>query len=68
MDFRHSAEVMERENLFIPSGFDTLNLISELVKGQMLIGPSGEPLLFEDVITVPQANNMAHGSRVLGRL
>ena len=68
MDFRHSAEVMERENLFIPSGFDTLNLISELVKGQMLIGPSGEPLLFEDVITVPQANNMAHGNRVLGRL
>ena len=68
MDFRHSAEVMERENLFIPSGFDTLNLISELVKGQMLIGPSGEPLLFEDVITVQQANNMAQGSRVLGRL
>lgn len=68
MDFRHSAEVIERENLFIPSGFDTLNLIQELVKGQMLIGPSGEPLLFEDVITIPQANNMAHGSRVLGRL
>jgi hypothetical protein len=53
MNFRNSAEVMERENLFIPSGFDTLNLISELVKGQMLIGPSGEPLLFEDVITIP---------------
>lgn len=68
MDFRHSAEVIERENLFIPSGFDTLNLIQELVKGQMLIGPSGEPLLFEDVITIPQTNNMAHGSRVLGRL
>ena len=26
-DFTHKSEVIERENLFIPSGFDTPNLI-----------------------------------------
>lgn len=52
-DFKHRAEVLERENLFLPAGFDTPNLISELVKGQMMVGPSGEALLFEEVITQP---------------
>jgi hypothetical protein len=51
MDFKHRAEILERENLFIPAGFDTPKLISELIKGQMMVSPSGDPLLFEDIIT-----------------
>lgn len=53
-DLTHAAEVLEKENLFLPAGFDTPNLISELVKGQMLVGPTGEPLLYEEVINQPQ--------------
>jgi hypothetical protein len=51
MDFKHRAEILERENLFIPAGFDTPKLISELIKGQMMVSPAGDPLLFEDIIT-----------------
>lgn len=54
-DLPFKAEVIERENLFIPSGFDTPNLINELVKNSNLVGASGEPLLYEEVITIPQA-------------
>ena len=53
-DLPHKAEVIERENLFIPSGFDTPNLINELVKSTTLVGASGDPLLYEEVITIPQ--------------
>ncbi len=53
-DLPFKAEVIERENLFIPSGFDTPNLINELVKSSTLVGASGEPLLYEEVITIPQ--------------
>lgn len=52
-DFPHKPEVIERENLFIPSGFDTPNLIQGLVKDSILVGPSGDPLLYEEVITIP---------------
>lgn len=57
MDFKHKAETLERENLFLPAGFDSPTLISELLKGSgsLLTGPSGDPLLFEEVITQPQA-------------
>jgi len=44
-------EVQERDNLFVPAGFDTPNLIEELVKGSLNVGPEGTPLLFEEVIT-----------------
>lgn len=57
MDFIFNSEVIERENLFIPSGFDTPNLISELIKGSMMVGPTGDPLLYEEVITIPQLNS-----------
>lgn len=43
---------MERENLFLPAGFDTPTLINELSKGQIL-GQAGETLLYEDVIKKP---------------
>lgn len=57
MDFVHSAEVLERENTFLPCGFDTPNLIQELVKGNMMVSASGDPLLYEEVITKPEANS-----------
>jgi len=33
MDLKHKVEILERENLFIPAGFDTPNMIQELIKG-----------------------------------
>lgn len=62
MDFTHRSEVIERENLLIPSGFDTPNLIQELVKG-MILGPNGETLLYEDVITIPQQTAITGSNR-----
>ena len=62
MDFTHKSEVIERENLLIPSGFDTPNLIQELVKG-MILGPNGETLLYEDVITIPQQSSITGSNR-----
>ena len=50
MNNKFKSEVIEKENLFIPAGFDSPALIQELVKGSMFTGPSGEPLLFEEVI------------------
>ena len=57
MGFTQRSEVLERENLFIPAGFDTPNLIQELVKGSMMVGPTGDPLLYEEVITIPQVSS-----------
>lgn len=62
MDFHHKAEVLERENLFLPAGFDTATLINELAKGQ-LIGTTGEVLLYEDVIKKPTQTQ--GGSRMM---
>ena len=47
--FIKQAQVVEKDELFIPAGFDSLNLIRELCKGQ-LTGPDGQPLSFEDVL------------------
>jgi hypothetical protein len=66
MGLPHRSEVLERENLFIPAGFDTPNLIQELVKGSMMVGPTGDSLLYEEVITIPQVSSQI-GSRILGR-
>ena len=42
---------MEKDELFIPSGFDSLNLIRTLEKGNVLTqGPDGQPLSYEDVL------------------
>ena len=57
MDFKHRAEILERENLFIPAGFDSPTLIQELVKGSMFVGPSGEPLLYEEVVVKQDFNS-----------
>jgi len=35
MNFKFKAEVLEKENLFIPAGFDSPTLIQELIKGNM---------------------------------
>lgn len=41
MNFKFKAEVLEKENLFIPAGFDSPTLIQELVKGSMFVDNSG---------------------------
>ena len=61
MDFVYKAEVLERENTFLPAGFDTPNLIQELVKGNMLVSASGDPLLYEEVITKPESSGSQFG-------
>jgi hypothetical protein len=61
MNFKSKAEVLERENLFIPAGFDSPSLIQELVKGSMFVGPSGEALMYEEIVVKPDFNNSALG-------
>ena len=51
-DLQYKAEVLERENLFLPAGFDTPTLINELSNGQV-VSAEGETLLYEDVIKKP---------------
>ena len=51
-DLQYKAEVLERENLFLPAGFDTPTLINELSKGQV-VSAERETLLYEDVIKKP---------------
>ena len=50
--FASKAQVVEKEELFIPSGFDILNLIRELCKGSGMLttGSDGQPLSYEDVL------------------
>jgi hypothetical protein len=55
--FSKQAQVVEKDELFIPAGFDSLNLIKELCKGQ-LTGADGQPLSFEDVLR-PQFTAMS---------
>ena len=47
---KFKSEVIEKENLFVPAGFDSPTLIQELVKGNMFTSPTGEPLLYEEVV------------------
>lgn len=49
-NMKFKSEVIEKENLFVPAGFDSPTLIQELVKGNIFTSPSGEPLLYEEVI------------------
>ena len=59
MDFTFKPEIIERDNLFLPAGFDSLTLINELSKAAKIfdLDPSGNTILFEDVIKMPQRDN-----------
>jgi len=57
MNLKFKSEVIEKKNLFIPAGFDSPTLIQELVKGSMFVGPSGEPLLYEEVVVKQDFNS-----------
>ena len=62
-NFDAKAQVVEKDELFIPSGFDSLNLISGLSKGGMLTqGADGQPLSYEDVLR-PQFSAMGTGNK-----
>jgi hypothetical protein len=61
MDLKHPSEVLEREFLFVPSGYDSINLIQELIKGSQFISPSGEPYLFDQVIVKPDVSKTTAG-------
>ena len=50
-NFTKKPQILEKEELFIPSGFDSLNLIQSLAKGNVLTqGADGQPLSYEDVL------------------
>ena len=57
MNLKFKSEVIEKENLFIPAGFDSPTLIQEFIKGSMFVGPSGEPLLYEEVVVKQDFNS-----------
>jgi hypothetical protein len=59
MNFKFKAEVLEKENLFIPAGFDSPTLTQELVKGSMFQDPDGNPLMFEEIVVKPDFNGNA---------
>lgn len=46
-EFPHKSELNKKDSLFIPTGFDSLNLINELCKNM------DEGLLFEEVLKKP---------------
>lgn len=52
-------EVHERDTLFVPAGFDSQNLIEKLTEGTMQKGIDGANLLYEDVVTLVQAQGTA---------
>lgn len=62
--FATKAQVVEKDELFIPSGFDSLNLIRELVKGSgsLTTGPDGQPLSYEEVLR-PQFTAMGNSQK-----
>ena len=63
-NFAAKAQVVEKDELFIPSGFDSLNLIRELCKGGGVLttGSDGQPLSYEDVLR-PQFTAMGTGNK-----
>ena len=59
--FATKAQIVEKDQLFIPAGFDSLNLISQLCPdAKFMTGPDGTPLSFEDVLR-PQFTAMSQG-------
>lgn len=58
-NFTQKPQILEKEVLFVPSGFDSLNLIRSLEKGNTLTtGADGNPLSYEDVLR-PQFTAMS---------
>jgi hypothetical protein len=52
--FPHPANIIDKDSLLIPSGFDSLKQIEALKKGIIgAVGSDGQPLSFEDVIKPP---------------
>ena len=50
-DFAVKPQIIEKDSLFIPSGFDTKNLIDELCRGNLMIQrPDGTLQSYEDVL------------------
>ena len=67
--FAKKAQIVEKDELFIPTGFDSLNLIKQLQSGSvMMTGPDGQPLTYEDVLR-PQftAMNNPNSKQFTGR-
>jgi len=62
MDFKDKPQTVDKDSLFIPSGFDSLNLINELAKETgRTTGADGAPLEFEDVIKPPHTASAGPG-------
>ena len=67
--FAKKAQIVEKDELFIPTGFDSLNLIKQLHSGSTLMtSPDGQPLTYEDVLR-PQftAMNNPNSKQFTGR-
>lgn len=67
-DFGFRPEVIERDALFLPAGFDSPSLIEELTRAAKIANedPDGRPILYEDVIVKPPSNaNSRQGGRTL---
>ena len=67
--FAKKAQIVEKDELFIPTGFDSLNLIKQLQSGSTLMtSPDGQPLTYEDVLR-PQftAMNNPNSKQFTGR-
>lgn len=58
-DFKYSPEIIERDNLFLPAGFDSHNLIDQLSKAANIATEdvNGKPILYEDVIAEPSSKS-----------
>ena len=54
-DFLFKPEIIERECLFLPAGFDSPNLIDQLSKAANILSvdQNGNQILFEDIIKRP---------------
>lgn len=56
--FAVKPQIVEKDQLFIPAGFDSLTLIRELCSGSMFTsGTDGKPLSYEEVLR-PQFHAM----------
>ena len=50
-EFDKKPEILMHDSLFVPSGFDSANLINELCKGNLLLqGKEGEQKSYEDFL------------------
>ena len=66
-DFYGKPQQAEKDLLFIPSGFDSLNLIQELCRGSTYTqAADGSELSYEDVIR-PQIQALSAGHNQFGR-